>query len=103
MREKEQRWQWLPHWGTSTWWGMGEQRVPSHPSGPQHWDITPRRHEYPDPVHWTRALCANQGRQLAQAHSQFSGTTEGGGHLIWGPNYGTLCPTNPEPSPRAET
>lgn len=35
--------------------------------------------------------------------ASFRGTQKAGGHPIWGPNYGTLCPANHEPSPGTMT
>lgn len=99
MREQEQRWRQLPHRGTSTRRGTGGAKSPWLPLGAPALGRRSRWHVCPDPGRWTWAPRANQGRQPARAHCQFSGSTEVGGHLIRGPDYGTRSPAAPEPSP----
>lgn len=57
----------------------------------------------PDPVPWTRARMQTRAGSGPRHSARFRGTQETGGHPIWGPHSGTLCPTNPEPSPGTVT
>lgn len=59
---------------------QGRKGSPHCPVGPQHGHVTSHWHHVSSPAHRTQALHADQGRKRAQAHSQFSGNTEGWRH-----------------------